>query len=286
MSETSTRGDYQEQWAHINPQYLIRKTKGFVVFIDKENDLDWETTQEYDAGKYQGDGPLDSAARNSILNDAALLEGIPTEGLQPRQILQFKRLIGEALACSFEHDYGNAGKMLVASAKYVRDRSEEKSRWWYLWASFVMAIPFALLSSAIWLWRQQAMVLLGTQGMWLFLSIGAGALGALLSVIARSGRLQLDCAAGKWLHYLEGGSRIWAGALSGFLVALAVRYEIVFAPLSRDGKMPGVMLMAAFIGGAGERLASSIISKFESTPKDVASTKKRRQEAPGGADHE
>jgi hypothetical protein len=281
MSDPTTRGDYQEQWAHLDPQYLIRQTKGFIVFIDKEGDLDWETTSEYDE-----EGHQDDDAHNSIMNDAALLEVTPNEGLQPRQVLWFKRLIGEAMVCSFEHDYGNGRKMLVAAAQYVRDRSEETSRWWYLWASFVMAIPFALLGFAIWLWRQQAIVFLGSQGMWLVLASVAGALGALLSVITRSGKLKLDSAAGKWLHYLEGGSRIWAGALSGFLVSLAVRYEIIFAPFARGEKMPGAMLIAAFVAGAGERLASSIISKFESTQEDVASGKGKRKEAKGDAGHE
>jgi hypothetical protein len=281
MSE-DTRGDYQDQWDHVDPLYLIRQTKGFIVFLDKEGDLDWETTKEYDS-----EGHKDFDAHNSIMNDAALLEETPSEGLQAKQIRQFKRLIGEAMVCSFEHDYGNARKMLVAAAKYMRDRSEETSRMWYLCASCVMTIPFGLLGSIVWLYRANAGILLGYQGMWLVLSCSAGALGALFSVIQRSGKLKLDCAAGRWLHYLEGSSRICAGVLAGFLVSLAVKYEIILGPLARGDKMPGIMLIAALVAGFSEQLASSIISKFGSTQEDISSGKgesgQTGQESPSGA---
>jgi hypothetical protein len=274
MSEQIAGGDSSEQWSHIERQTLIRETKDFIVCIDKKGEIYWETTPEYDEKRAP-----DRLAHNSILNDAALLEETPTEGLANDTIQQFLRLIGESIVCSFEHDYANARKMLIAAAQYIRARREETSRCWYLEASFIMTIPFALLGSFIWLWRSEAIVVLGVQGMWLVLATMAGALGALLSVITRTGKLKLDCSAGKWLHYLEGGSRIWAGVLSGFLVALAVRYEIILAPLARGEKMLGVMLIAGFIGGAGERLAKSIISKLE--PVDVATGKGGCEETSG-----
>jgi hypothetical protein len=120
--------------------------------------------------------------------------------------------------------------------------------------------------------------------MWLILATVAGALGALLSVITRSGNLKLDSSAGKWLHYYEGGFRIWAGVLSGFLAALAVRYEIILAPLARGEKMLGIMLIAGFIGGAGERLVKTIITKLESG--DVATGKGGRKKISGSAENE
>ncbi|MDR3492160.1 MAG: hypothetical protein P4M12_09005 [Gammaproteobacteria bacterium] len=277
-----TRGDYHEQWCHIKRKYDIRITKNYIVYIDLEDDIDWETTEEYDNTEEQ----QNLEAHNSVINDAALLEVTPSDGLQPKQILQFKRLIGEALACSFDRDYDNARKMLDVATKYVGDRNEETSRSWYLSASFIMAILFALLGSAVWLCRLKAITILGAEGMWLILASVAGTQGALLSVITRSGKLKLNCSAGMWLHHLEGGSRIWAGALSGFLVSLAVRHEIVFAPLTRGNKMTGVMLIAGFVAGYGERLASSIISKFESTHADVPSGKNKGEGKKGSIKHQ
>ncbi len=279
MNEKRTSCDYREQWGDVEKdgEYLIRATKDFKVWIDKEGCLDWETTPKYDEK-----GPVDKIAHNAILNDYALLEVTPAEGVRKDAVQQFKRLIGEAIVCSLEHDYENARKMLAAAAQYIQARREETSRWWYLLASLVATIPFAVVGFGIWLWRSNAVAVLGVTGMWLCLATVAGALGALLSVTTRSGNLKLDSSAGMWLHYLEGASRIWAGMLSAFLVALTVRYEIILAPLSRGEKMLGVMLIAGFVGGAGERLAKSIISKLDSG--DTATGKggrEKRQEVKG-----
>ncbi len=270
------RGDYHEQWSHVEQQVLIRATRDFVVCIDNEGKIDWETTPEYDAK-----GPRDPGLHNSILNAAALLEETPSEGLPQDRILQFKRLICEAMACSLEHDYDNARKMLAAAEKYIHDRSEEMSRSWYLAASFVATLPFVVPGFVIWLLRSKAIIFLGNEGMWLVLASIAGAMGALLSVITRSGKLQLNSSAGRHLHYLEATSRIFAGALSAFLVSLAVKYEIIFGTFARGGKMEGVMLMVGFVAGAGERLATSIVSKLESPHGDVAVRK--GQNKPGRA---
>jgi hypothetical protein len=264
-----TRGDYQEKWSHVERQYLIRATKHYVVCIDNDGKLDWETDPEYD-----DQGPRDPALHNSILNDAALLEETPSEGLPQDRILQFKRLIGEAIVFSLEHDYNNAQKMLDAASKYVRDRSEEVSRFWYLEASITTTLLFILMGCVIWFTRSEAAILLGRQAMWVILASVAGAMGALLSVITRSGKLQLNCSAGRKLHYLEAASRIFAGVLSGFLVSLAVKHEIILGAFTRGGGMEGVMLVAGFVAGVGERLATSIVSKLESPQEGDLAGKK------------
>jgi hypothetical protein len=70
------------------------------------------------------------------------------------------------------------------------------------------------------------MMVLSGNFIWLSVAAAAGSCGALLSVIWRSGQLKFDSSAGEILHYLEGASRILAGALSGVLVALAVKSRI------------------------------------------------------------
>jgi hypothetical protein len=159
--------------------------------------------------------------------------------------------------------------MLKAAGTYLQARSQETSRFWYFTASFAMTAPFIVVGVAFWLWRGALTRALGPGLFWLVSSATAGSLGALLSVIGRTGKLTLDCSAGRALHYLEGASRIWAGALSGSIVALAVRTEVILAPLSRGEKTPAVMMLAALARGAGERLATSIISRVGAEGAEV-----------------
>jgi hypothetical protein len=172
-------------------------------------------------------------------------------------------LVGEALGCSFEHDYENAQNMLDAARQYFKARSEEISRVWYLSASATVAAIFALLGLIVWICRSWIATQLGTEFVLYSIASSLGALGALLSVIWRSGELKFDSSAGRRLHHLEAGSRVVAGALSGLLLALAVRYKIVLGGFVTGENLTGVMMIAALAGGSGERLASSIISKFD-----------------------
>ena len=131
----------------------------------------------------------------------------------------------------------------------------------------------------VWIWRQPITTALTANFIWLCLAAVAGASGALLSVIWRSGLIKFDCSAGRALHFLEGASRIWAGALSGVLVALAVKSEFILAPLTRGGHALTVIMLAAFATGAGERLATSIISTLKSTHVPATASGSNKEKA-------
>ena len=45
---TSARGDYKELWDHITPLVLVTATKDYIVFIDQNGDIDWESSPQYD----------------------------------------------------------------------------------------------------------------------------------------------------------------------------------------------------------------------------------------------
>ena len=245
------------KWDRLQQEigHLVMAQAHFIVFIDKEGDVDWETSSEYDK-----DGHADENKNNLILNDAARLETTPCDGLAVETRKHFKRLIGEAIARSLDHDYASARGALEAAEAYVAARSQETSRRWYLTASFSATLPFLLIGSIFWLARGYLIAELGEGPFWLAMSSVAGSLGALLSVIWRTGKQTFDCSAGWKLHLLEGASRIIAGAISGILVGIAVRSEIFLTALTHGGKMPAIMMLASLAAGASERLATSIIS--------------------------
>lgn len=265
---TQPRGDYAERWTHIERRVLIRATKDFIVFIDPQNDLDWETSQAYDAEQEQAPD-YKAAEENSILNDAAELETSPCSEIADGVRDQFKRLIGEALVCCLSRDYAAAGRMIGVARRYIDARSRETSRYWYLTASFLTTAPFVVVGFILWLARDYFMEVLTPAGLWAGIAATLGAVGALFSVIVRSGNLSVDCSAGRSLHNLEAGSRICAGAIAGFLAGIAVKSGFILAPLIQSGHLYDFTLMAALAAGSGERLAGSIISSLESPENEV-----------------
>jgi hypothetical protein len=246
---------YEENWPEVtNLRYLITSTDKYIVFIDTDIDIDWISLIEDDSGNGS------PSKHNQIMNEAALLETTPCTGLPENMRMQFKRLIGEGIVRSFEHDYDSASKMLQSARNYMAARGEETSRLWYLSASFVATVPFICCGVIVWIWRDGFAKSFGSAALWITLAAVMGAMGALLSVIARTGTLKFDCSSGSRLHYLEGGSRICAGALSGIILGLSVISGIFLAPLTHVENAHSIMMVAAFAAGAVERLVTSIIS--------------------------
>jgi len=46
---TRRHGDYADNWIHVKYKYLVHAAENFIVFIDDEMDVDWETSPAYDA---------------------------------------------------------------------------------------------------------------------------------------------------------------------------------------------------------------------------------------------
>jgi|ERR1035437_1072420 hypothetical protein len=249
-------------WADLHIDTLVMETKNYIVYIAPTIELKWETTEKFD-GQQPAQKNFDPTKYYSIFSEGGVLEARVRREFDVDTRKELLCLIGNALVCSFECDYSAAIKALEDARQFLRERSEELSRFWYLSASFVMAILFLIIGFSIWATRSYFEKVLGTTFVWLIFFGVAGAAGALLSVILRSGKLAFDPSSGRLLHYLEGASRIWAGALSGVLVSLAIKADFIFGALgaARSNIMIVLISMAA---GASERLATSIISKIDS----------------------
>jgi len=247
---------YEVLWPDCKVKHLVLSCEEFIVFVDHEDDLDWSTSDKYDEAD-QGD----RVARNGIINEAALLEVTPCEGISPARKLQFKRLLGEALARNFDHDHSGARQMLKAASDYILACNYEISRRWFLSASIAIAGAAEIIGAMVWMFRSHVIDALGSGAFWVIITASAGALGALLSVIERSGRLTLDSSSGRALHNLEAAARIITGAISGVVVGLAIRSELILSVLAHGDHMPVVMLIAAIAAGSGERLVSTIFAQ-------------------------
>ncbi|WP_157137942.1 hypothetical protein [Herbaspirillum lusitanum] len=256
------RGDFHRQWKHVERSVLIRATQNYIVVLDLKEHIDWETRPIYDAeiDKWPEESRL---AHNNLLAEIAVLEVGINEDFPSGIKRHFRRLLGEALTYSFEKDPLTAKKIVEAAIQYWNARSEETSRRWYLSSSAICSGFFVLLGFMLWIDRLTYISRFGETVFWLLLSSCAGALGTLLSVIVRSGDLKVDADAGKSLHWLEAGSRVIAGAISAVVVVLAIRSDMIFGNFSANGHMNLFTFLASIAAGSGERLATSIISKFD-----------------------
>lgn len=251
--------DYnKDKWGQLDLKHLILDTEEFIVFIDNDNDLDWITTEEYDAKGHQS-----SEKHHETLNMVALLECKPIVQLSENDIVNFKRLLGEALARSLKHDYKKASIILVHAENFLVDRGKELSRKWYLNRAGLTSLIMSAIGVILWIFRAISVNVLGESAFLISLSMVSGAIGALLSIIFRMGNESIDCLAGKELHELESMYRIIAGMLSAFLASLLLRSEIFLPVFSKTNHVALSMIAIGFIAGMSERFAPSILAKLE-----------------------
>lgn len=258
-------GKLAEIWKDLPIHYLVHANDLFIVFLDEELVVDWATNDQHKIS--------DQKQHNEIMNLAAIMETTPCEGLSYSMRLHFKRLIGEVLDRILSNDYQGAKSMLKGAERYIAERSKETSRHWYLLASFLGALPFICIGILLWTRRAAFLPFLTPPVFWLAMASIAGALGALLSVITRAGKQNLDSSAGRPLHFLEGASRIVAGAISALMVATALRAGLVFSSLLSSRNTVAVMITVAFVSGMTERLASHLVSDLGAKPNGNRGTR-------------
>lgn len=272
---------YQKEFPDVTLRHLVRHSEGqFVIGVAEDDDLnlDWETTKAYDADHAQR--PAEELARhNQLINEAAFVECTPCP--HPFSVrLTFKRLVGEGIARTLAHDYDSASQALDHARQYIDARNHEQSRIWYLSASSIAAFVFFCIGTVAWLARSNIINWTGSSMFVLAMASIAGALGAQLSIAMRLGKLDLDCAAGKYLHYVEGISRIVAGMLSGLLAAIAVKLGILVPLVSHADTLPLAIVFAGYVAGAAERWAPSIVAQVSATSATNHTSPSRRPSTP------
>jgi hypothetical protein len=257
-------------WQNLDVHHLILETEDFIVFIDSKLDVDWQTSEKYD-----GIGQKDTRRHNEMLNRAADLECIPNDHLKKNVRLNFKRMLGEGVARSLDHDYDNADIMLEKAYAYITDRNVESARCWQLCTVCILGPILALLGLGLWAYRNLLIQAWGDAPYFLVLAAIVGPLGAVLSMIFRMGRNFPTSEAPRMLHILEASSRVLAGCFSGFLIAGSVKLGLIL-PVFRDvGQTHLAMILAAMASGASERWAPSLIAQLEGS-SDVWSKKESK----------
>jgi hypothetical protein len=244
-----------------NIHLLTRKRGDYIVFLDEELYLHWYYNAAYEEAGFAKDyGEVVIRAENLEATSILLLKG--------PQLEVFRRLLGESIARLLEdRDSKNAHVMLDKAEVFLRARSRERARFWYLSATLVGTA--AALAAGVLAWSARQTVAatfgVGEGAAELFLGAGFGAFGALISVLLRSDELAIDVSAGKPVHYFEGTMRALVGAAAGFLFALTIKSNILLGAVNRSERATPILLVVCIIAGASERLLPDLIKQLEGT---------------------
>lgn len=252
------------KWPDVRILHLIHETEDYIVALDPELDLDWETSAAWDAK-----GPDDRTRHNEILNRAASLECIPNEHQKHSVRLNFKRMIGEGIARSLKHDYDNAQGILDDALTYITDRNVETARSWQIVTALAATAVLGIAALVAWTLRAELRSLWGNTAFLVVVAALPGGLGAVLSMLFRIGSSFPSSEAPRRLHVLEAVSRVLAGCLSGVAVAAAIKAGIVLSALKDTLGTPALVISCLAAGVSERRVPSLLVHLHNSSVKTL-----------------
>lgn len=252
-------GNYAELWKYHkdNYKFIVRITRDYIVFVNNSNDIDWETTDEFDL---KLENMSEKKDHNKYISECQNLDQQPIEGLSESSIISLKKIIGEAIVNCLEFNYEAAKNILIDAEKFRSDRLIEKSREWYLTYTILLTILFALF---IFLINKDNLLNIQANSLEMINSGAFAIIGACFSIILRSGQLCHASYAGKNLHLLESCSRLLGGFITGLIIYFGLKSEIIFASIITEENSLYLLPLLAIIAGASERFTPSIITQIE-----------------------
>lgn len=236
-------------------QFLIyytldgQKNSGYVVFIDKEYDLDYIDKRDKSAWTQE-----EKQLFQKCLSKLQQAEVVPHINLSNQQTLMFKRLLGTGYLQILEKDFSSVDFVIDAARLYLRQRNIEKARQLCLTSAGLVALLAAFAGMFLFI--------VGNHNLWLY-GILFGILGSYVSIWTRYGKEEMTGLAPKSLHYLESISRLFIGAISAVIAMFAIRSGLMLA--IQEG--PGLFFLYCILGfasGFSERFMPSLIEKLVS----------------------
>lgn len=259
-------------------KWLIDSDDDYIVYVDDDTYVEWTMNSNAvlaDAG--------------DLLTRVGWLEAVEVSHLSEVQLDTYKRLIGEGVARLFEKNRTAASAALDTAEKWITARNQESARIWYLeGAAAGVSVAFLGFLGALRIWGLDALLhhreIIATAAF-------CGAVGALLSVLQRSGQTALDLAAGRFVHTTEGAARVLTGALGGLFVGLLLWSGYVLKDVSKNSAL---FLAVCLVAGLSERMVNSLAGSVEAStgltltksnlPQGSAPPRKDQQDALNPAD--
>jgi hypothetical protein len=225
------------------------RSNNFVVYIDPEFDIDWTNDRDSSEGQSESISLAESIGARRCGH------------LPVAQILEFKRLIGQAIVNAIHGNLKLSRGLAENAAQFLKDRTIERSRAWTLASAHSVLLSTAILTALCFAIPLLLNLLSGAPlGLW-FAGAG-GLLGAYLSVLQKAGSGEWDAASGLCIHVLEVLTKLVAGTLFGG-IAFAIS-QSVHAPASLKALTPdnASLFMFGFAAGFIERVIPKMVSTY------------------------
>jgi hypothetical protein len=226
---------------------VIEKSADTIVYIDIYDNIMWKVNRQL---------PEDISA---VLNQVAIQEAKSEFLAGTPYLFSCRKLLAEALSRAFmRNDLVMATSLINEAKQHIAQKNRELGRQWFYSSAYISVSVLFLLYLASLLLKEYIEILNSE----IFLSFIIGGVGALMSIVTRTSNIKINATEGKVAHILDGMSRIVAGCIGGFFMALLVKSGLIFGGEVYQNNEYYLVLAVALLAGASERLVPSLINKL------------------------
>lgn len=257
-SQDKDQEKYREYFGGITDRYLIHheydpdldSKNGYIIFIDREYDLDFIDYRE-------GQDAPDQKDMKRAIAKLQMAEAVPSKHLPNSVQIEFKRILGTGYIHAFSGNFEDIDGIISVAEDYLKKRNREFSRNLFLSSG----LPAAVLAFLVgWLMYNGILGAIAKRNPWYY-GIVFGVLGTFVSIWTRYGKINNTGMGGLWLHILECLSRITIGVIFALVAMVAIRCSIILPSLQGNDELLAFILVS-FIAAFSERFIPSIIEKI------------------------
>lgn len=261
MGKTESDGDKfhdadQERYRaffNIEDKYLIQyridkdEKEGYIVFIDKDCDIDWVDTRS----SFYTEAEEKVKQQWIAKLDAVHMEPCTNISEDDRLIFKKKLAIGYELV--MVKCFDDVQAVIDECYRFVKSRNKEVSRSLFLKAS----APVAMIAIAV---MALNMDVIKWHEAWVTGSC-TGILGSYVSIWTRYGKKVMTGLSSEWLHYAEALCRLLVGAIFSLVAILAVKCGLLLSNIDVS-LMIYTCGLIGFVAGFSERFVPSLVEKI------------------------
>lgn len=230
-------------------QYKIDETKqeGFIVFLDKDHDVDWVDTRT----NFFTENEEKLKQQWLAKLDAVHMEPCTNISLEDRLTFKKKLAIGYELV--MVKCFDDIQPVIDECYKFVKSRNKDVSR-----SLFIMtSAPIAIIAIAVMAYNIDVAK---WHPAWVT-GFCTGILGAFVSIWTRYGKTAMTGLSSKWLHYAEAACRLLVGAIFALVAIQAVKCGLLLSSIDASLLIYTCALIG-FVAGFSERFVPSLVEKI------------------------
>ena len=171
-------------------------------------------------------------------------------------------MLAEAWVYALDGEYSLADSYLADVQSYLESRNYEICRRWQILFSFLFTCVFGIFFTILFVNAGVLSENIKTTDSHIkeFCYIAFGSVGALFSILCKTGKTSYNCESGRFLNALEIFCRILASLISAFIVLHLFKLDLVFSAFKTKDHLNAALIIICFMSGFSERLIPSLIN--------------------------